>query len=79
MLVLTTIQAQAVAHAVREARTLAAYVRLLNRSKRKPDEVIVNQADRLHAALQAMDKTKEQDVMYTQYAGTYYRSGLEAC
>jgi hypothetical protein len=59
MLVLTTIQAQAVAHAVREARTLAAYVRLLNRSKRKPDEVIVNQADRLHAALHAMDASND--------------------
>lgn len=53
-------QAQATADAVREARTLAAYIRMLARSKRhRPSEAIVTQAERLHAALVAMDATAQ--------------------
>lgn len=60
MLVMTPQQAQATAEAIREARTLAGYVRLLTRStKIKLPPAMSAQAARLSAALHAMDSTKE--------------------
>ena len=59
MLLMTPTQALTTAQAIREARTLAAYIQMLNRSKRKPDEILVKQSERLSAALHAMDETKD--------------------
>lgn len=59
MLLMTPYQAQTTAEAIREARTLAAYIQMLNRSKRKPDEILVKQSERLSAALHAMDASKD--------------------
>lgn len=60
MLVMTQTQAQATAEAIREARTMAAYIRLLVRSSSTnlPPELSA-QAARLSAALHAMDQTKQ--------------------
>lgn len=61
MHVMTDPQALATAQAIREARTIAAYVQLLVRSAsvNLPVE-LSNQAARLSAALHAMDALKEQ-------------------
>jgi hypothetical protein len=60
MLVMTPQQAAATAQAIREARTLAGYVRLLARSSRtKLPPAMAAQAARLSAALHAMDSTKQ--------------------
>lgn len=60
MHVMTDTQALATAQAIREARTIAAYVQLLVRSAsvNLPVE-LSNQAARLSAALHAMDASKE--------------------
>ncbi len=57
-LLMTPAQAGATEDAIREARTLAAYIRMLARSRRhRPNDAICAQAERLHAALVAMDAT----------------------
>lgn len=60
MLLMTPHQAHTTAEAIREARTLAAYIQMLNRSKRKPDEILVKQSERLSVALHAMDASKDE-------------------
>lgn len=61
MHVMTDPQAFTTAHAIREARTLAAYIQLLVRSSSIALPVeLSNQAARLSAALHAMDATKDK-------------------
>ena len=61
MHVMTEPQALSVAQAIREARTIAAYVQLLVRSSSVALPVeLTNQAARLSAALHAMDAKKQK-------------------